>query len=244
MSGSTSSLLSSGITNPTLSSTANASIKQAALSATGVASGTTTGAKALSQLSNNYNSFLTLLTTQLKNQDPTSPMDSNTFTTELVQFSSVEQQINTNTSLTSLIQLTQNDGIIQSSALVGHKVALNTTTLPLQNGTAELQFKSPGSQSATVSIYDSKGANVGTSTVQAVAGTNTWTWNGTDGNGNTLPDGSYTAAVNSTDPSGKATALPFSVIGTATGVQKTGTALSLQVGSLTTDFSNVTSVLN
>jgi flagellar basal-body rod modification protein FlgD len=244
MSSGTSSLLSGSVTNPTLSSTANAAIKQAALGATGGATGTTKGTNALSQLSNNYNSFLTLLTTQLKNQDPTSPMDSNTFTTELVQFSSVEQQINTNTSLTQLIQLTQNTGVIQSSSMVGHKVALNTTTLPLQNGTAELQFTATGAQPATISIYDSKGINVGTSTVQSVAGTNTWNWNGTDGNGNTLPDGSYTAAVNSTDASGKSTALPFKVIGTATGVQKTGTTLSLQVGSLTTDFANVTSVLN
>ena len=55
----------------------------------------------LASLSSNFSDFLNLLMTQLKNQDPTSPMDANSFTSELVEFSSVEQQINTNTSLTS-----------------------------------------------------------------------------------------------------------------------------------------------
>ena len=57
----------------------------------------------MSQLSSNFSTFLTLLTTQLKNQDPTAPMDSNQFTQQLVQFSQVEQQIDTNTNLKTLI---------------------------------------------------------------------------------------------------------------------------------------------
>ena len=62
---------------------------------------------ALTALSGNFGDFLKLLMTQLQHQDPTSPLDTNQFTSELVQFSAVEQQINTNTSLTKLIQLTQ-----------------------------------------------------------------------------------------------------------------------------------------
>src|SRR5579864_9548824 len=67
------------------------------------ANGTTSTQDAMSQLSGNFSTFLTLLTTQLKNQDPTSPMDSNEFTQQLVEFSQVEQQINTNTNLNTLI---------------------------------------------------------------------------------------------------------------------------------------------
>ena len=63
------------------------------------ASGSDPG-KALATLSGNFQNFLQMLMTQLKNQDPTSPMDTNQFTTELVQFSSVEQQISTNSNLT------------------------------------------------------------------------------------------------------------------------------------------------
>ena len=102
MSGSISSLTSSA-TN--LTSAASAGVSAAASTAA-------TGTNALTTLSNNFNDFLSLLTTQLKNQDPSTPMDSNTFTSELVQFSSVEQQITTNSSLTSLIQATQGSEVI------------------------------------------------------------------------------------------------------------------------------------
>jgi flagellar basal-body rod modification protein FlgD len=73
---------------------------------------------AASQLAGNFNEFLQLLTTQLQNQDPLSPLDPNQFTQELVQFSSVEQQIQTNQSLTTLISLQQNAQV--TSALARH----------------------------------------------------------------------------------------------------------------------------
>src|SRR5450755_3104011 len=94
----------------------------------------------LSSLSSNFGEFLGLLMTQLKNQDPTSPMDANSFTTELVQFSGVEQQINTNSSLTQLIQLTQAADVTQSSALLGKHVTVQSTAIPLQNGSGTLNF--------------------------------------------------------------------------------------------------------
>ena len=78
-----------------------------------------TGSAALNSLSANFGDFLKLLMTQLQNQDPTSPLDTNQFTSELVQFSSVEQQINTNTSLTQLIQLTQAGEVMQASSMTG-----------------------------------------------------------------------------------------------------------------------------
>ena len=86
-------------------------------------------------LSSNFNDFLSMLMTQLQNQDPTSPMDTNQFTSELVQFSSVEQQINTNTSLTQLIQLTQAGEVMQASAMTGKQVTVSSDHVPLQNGT-------------------------------------------------------------------------------------------------------------
>src|SRR5665213_245839 len=93
---------------------------------------TAQSANPLASLSSNFGDFLSMLMTQLKNQDPTSPMDANSFTSELVQFSSVEQQINTNTSLTQLIQLTQAADVTQSSALLGKQVTVQSTQMPLQ----------------------------------------------------------------------------------------------------------------
>src|SRR3954451_14426164 len=89
------------------------------------ASSTTTGATnqpdAIKQLSGNFSTFLTLLTSQLKNQDPTSPMDSNTFTQQLVMYSQVEQQIDTNDNLKTLIgQGTSNAASLTAGYLGKH----------------------------------------------------------------------------------------------------------------------------
>ncbi len=241
MSGSISSSLTSGLTSPSLSSSALAAANQAPTAAAAAAS---TGTTAIGSLTSNYSTFLNMLMTQLKNQDPTSPMDANSFTTELVQFSSVEQQINTNTSLTQLIQLTQTGSMLQSSSLVGKSVLVSGTDMPVQNGAGQVQFTATTAGPATVAVYNSAGTELGQSTVTATQGVNNWSWNAKDGNGNSQPDGAYKVVVTSTDATGASTTLPVNVIGTATGIVKNGTDLQLQLGSVTTEFSNVQSVLN
>src|SRR5712675_2430466 len=91
----------------------------AAAAAAATPSGAVTAQKSLST---NFNTFLTLLTTQLKNQDPLAPMDSNQFTQQLVQFSQVEQQINANKNLESLISLTKARGAIDAVSYLGKKL--------------------------------------------------------------------------------------------------------------------------
>src|SRR3954467_13298036 len=85
---------------------------------------TTAVPNATAQLSSNFDTFLQLLTTQLKNQDPTSPMDSNQFTQQLVQFSQVEQQINTNDNLKTLIGQGASQAGTFASAYLGKKVSV------------------------------------------------------------------------------------------------------------------------
>src|SRR5215469_8865250 len=100
------------------------------------ANGTQSSSNALNQLSGNFSTFLTLLTTQLKNQDPTSPMDSNQFTQQLVEFSQVEQQINTNSNLNTLITQGQTQiGAIATSYL-GKGVSITNGNASLSNGVA------------------------------------------------------------------------------------------------------------
>ena len=194
----------------------------------------------LASLSSNFGDFLNLLMTQLQNQDPSSPMDANSFTSELVEFTSVEQQINTNTSLTQLIQLTQAEDTIQSSAVLGKQVTATSSQLSLQNGTATLDITAPSAEPVSITIQDSAGDTVAQSTLNATQGANVWTWNGANGSGQTEPDGAYNVTV--TDGSGNA--VPFSVVGTATGVTTQNSAISLQMGSLSIPFSDVTSVGN
>ncbi len=201
-------------------------------------------ANTLASLSSNFNDFLSMLMTQLKNQDPTSPMDTNQFTSELVQFSSVEQQINTNTSLTQLIQLTQGGEVMQASAMTGKQVTASSDHVPLQNGTGTIQFSTTTAQPVDISIFDANGAKLSDSMLMSSAGTNTWTWNGTDGSGRTVPDGSYKFAVTGANADGTTTALPGSVIGKATGVLSQSTGMQLELGALSIGFSQVQSVGN
>jgi flagellar basal-body rod modification protein FlgD len=169
-------------------------------------------------------------------------MDSSQFTTELVQFSGVEQQINTNTNLAQLVSLTQAGNITQASSMLGATVSATSTQLPLQNGSAGLSFTAPSAEPVTIAITDANGDNLYDASVNASAGANDWTWNGTDSSGQTLPDGAYNVAVTSTAADGTATALPFTVSGTATSVDSQSNNLMLNLGAVSVPFTAITSV--
>jgi flagellar basal-body rod modification protein FlgD len=216
---------------------------------TSAASGTTsasaiaqTGTAALEGLSTNFSTFLTMLMTQLQNQDPTSPLDSSQFTSELVQFSSVEQQINTNTNLTQLIQLTQASQVEQSSALLNKPATVTSSQLSLQSGTSTINFNTTTAEPISISVVNASGTQVAGATATSTAGSNTWTWNGQTSSGRTLPDGAYTVTVNTVGSSGTAAAVPFTVTGTVTGVENIGGVVQLQMGGLTVPFTAVQSV--
>jgi len=203
-----------------------------------------TGSVATSSLDGNFNTFLNMLMTQLKNQDPTSPMDTNQFTSELVQFSSVEQQIQTNTSLTSLIQLTQGSEVIQGSSLVGKQVTVQSTQIPLQSSKGTVNITSPAAEPVSISISNSAGTDIFDTSVTTVAGNNTFSWNGTNNSGQTVPDGLYTLVATGSNVGGGTSTLPFTVTGTATGVTSSNNTVNLQLGSLSVPFGAVTSVGN
>jgi flagellar basal-body rod modification protein FlgD len=231
-------LNTTGTTVPGTSATAATSAASSGSSTTS-ATGSTS---ALGALSTNYNDFLTMLTTQLQNQDPTSPMDSSQFTSELVQFSSVEQQINTNSSLGQLIQLTQAGDLTQASSMLGSQVTATSSQVPLQNGKASLSFTAPSAEPVAIAVYNSTGTQVLDTAINATQGSNTWNWNGQNAAGTTEPDGAYTVAVMGQGSTGTPTALPFTITGTATGVSSTSNAVSLNLGTLSVPFTAVTSV--
>jgi flagellar basal-body rod modification protein FlgD len=203
-----------------------------------------TGTSALGSLTNNFSDFLSLLMTQLQNQDPSSPMDSNQFTSELVQFSSVEQQINTNSDLTQLIQLTQASQIEQSASMIGKPVTVTSNQLSLQNGTAAINFNTSTAEPVGIAVYNGTGAQVQTATLTSTPGANTWTWNGKSAGGTTMPDGPYSVSVVALGINGSAANVPFTVTGTATSVVNNAGTVQVQLGGLTLPFSAVDSVGN
>ena len=169
-------------------------------------------------------------------------MDSSQFTSELVQFSSVEQQINTNSSLTQLIQLTQASQVEQSASMIGKPVTVKSNQLSLQNGTAEIKFNTATAEPVAIAVLNAAGAEVQTATLTSTAGSNSWTWNGKSATGTTMPDGPYKVTVSAAGQGGAASQVPFSVTGTATAVQNNAGTVQVQMGGLTLPFSAVTSV--
>jgi flagellar basal-body rod modification protein FlgD len=226
-------------------SASTATSSGAAGSSSGAATAAQTNQNALTALSGNFTDFLNMLMTQLQNQDPTSPMDTNQFTSELVEFSGVEQQINTNASLTQLIQATQGGEVMQGSQMAGKQISVTSTQIPLQNGTGSVQFTAPTAEPVAIAISNSAGQQVLDTSLVATAGQNTWTWDGTNNNGNQVPDGAYNISVIGANSDGSTTPLTFTVTGTATGVQNSSSnGVQLDLGALTVPFSSIVSVGN
>src|ERR1039458_9919387 len=223
---------------------AAANNKSSASSSSTSAAANAAATNPLVALSSNFSDFLQMLMTQLKNQDSTSPMDTNQFTTELVQFSGVEQQINTNGSLTQLIQLTQAGETMQGTSMTGKQVTVQSTQIPLQKGSGTLNFNDPTAGPVAIAITDASGQQLYGTTLTATAGQNSWSWNGENNQGTQLPDGVYNAAIVSENANGTPSAMPFTVTGPATGVESLSSGMQLELGALTVPFSSVQSVGN
>lgn len=209
----------------------------AAAAAGSTTAATSAGLTNKSQIAGSYSDFLKLLMTQLKNQDPTAPLDTNQFTQQLVQFSSVEQQLNTNTNLTKLIALQEGGQVLQLSALVGKTVQVTSDQVALQGGRGAIQFDAPATGSADIAIYGPSGTKLRDAQVTTAQGTNAWQWDGRDNNGRTLPDGAYTIRVSSAGA-----AVPFTVTGVATAVERGTAGMSLRLGGLSVPLTAVQSV--
>lgn len=194
----------------------------------------------LSSLANNYTTFLTLLTTQLQHQDPSSPMSSDSFTSELVQFAGTEQQVQTNAKLSSLISLNESSQLSSGSQWIGQTASATSTTLPLQNGSASLSFSATQGQTVAIAVSDSSGKIVKTDTGAAASSTNNWTWNGTDNSGTKLADGAYSVSVKTIDSTGTTSDLPFTIKGTVTGVHKGASDLEVEMGRASIPLSSIT----
>jgi len=124
-------------------------------------------------------------------------------------------------------------------------VTVTSDKIPLQNGSGTLNYTTPTAGSVSVVVQDTNGNTLRQVTLKAAQGANTWNWNGADNGGRTLPDGAYTVSVTSGTAGGApATAVPFTVVGTATGVTAQNNSVNLQLGALSVPFSSVNSVAN
>src|ERR1043165_2686605 len=188
---------------------------------------------AMKQLSSNFSTFLTLLTTQLKNQDPTSPMDSNEFTQQLVMYSQVEQQIDTNDNLKTLITQGTSNAASMTTGYLGKKVSVTNGQASLTNGSATWTYNLKATAATTqLSITNANGVTVYTGTGDTASGNNTFTWDGKDINGNQLPDGAYKLSVTAADSAGNTVTSSVASAGTVTQIDMTGATPKLIAGNM------------
>jgi len=158
-----------------------------------------TAAQDASTLSQNMDTFLTLLTTQLKNQDPLSPQDSTQWVTQLVQFSSVEQQIHQRESLEQMLNLQLAWQSSNAVGYIGKTVQAAGDKTYLTNNSASIRYSlDENAGQVTVTIKDANGKMVRelkSPTTPTTAGSHEITWDGKDKDGVALDDGFYTVSV-------------------------------------------------
>ena len=195
------------------------------------------------RLAGDFNTFLTLLTTQIKNQSPTDPLDTNQMTNQLVQFASVEQQIAMNQNLQRLLTLEQASQLTASAPLIGRNVEVEAEQISLQGGTGTLKLpKNGASQAAQITIRGAGDRIIRQETVQLGSTPRTWSWNGRDAGGLSMPDDAYKVSVTGVGAGGKVETLPFSTIGKVTGAERVGGDLKVLLGQLQVSFDKLRSV--
>jgi len=183
-------------------------------------SGTSSGTDQM--VASNFTTFLQLLTTQLQNQNPLDPLDTNQFTQQLVQFAQVEQQMKSNDQLASLLALEKNAQQTTALAYVGHTVVVDGATTELTSTGATWSFNAPKTATATVTIKDAvTGQSAYTGTFGVTAGDQKFTWDGKGTDGKQWPAGNYTMSITAVDASQQAVNISTEIQAVVTSVDMT-----------------------
>lgn len=161
----------------------------------------------------NYDLFLSILTTQIQNQDPLNPMDSGEYTSQLVQYSSVEQSIQTNKNLEQMIDLLSGNQSAAYVSYLGSEVKAAGGTAMMSDGQVSWAYNVSEDAEGTVEILNENGSVVYTGDIRLNAGGGTYTWDGeTSGSGTALP-GAYTIKLDVKDSAGNAEPATIEVTG-------------------------------
>ncbi len=194
-------------------------------------------------LASDQQTFFTLLTAQLRNQDPLSPLDTNQFTQQLVAMTGVQQQIVANQLLQQLVD--GRSGIGDPVGLIGKTVTADSSQAPLAAGKADWVYSldAPASK-AMLQVYDSTGRLVWSSqTGPLAAGEQALTWDGKDALGNQRPDGGvYTLKVTATGADGETISSKIHRRGLATSIIQDNGQTYVDIGGVRVLTSQVNTV--
>ncbi|HMK01212.1 MAG TPA: flagellar hook capping FlgD N-terminal domain-containing protein, partial [Reyranella sp.] len=189
-------------------------------SSTSSTASTATGADS-TMIASNFTTFLQLLTTQLKNQNPLDPLDTNQFTQQLVQFAQVEQQMKSNDQLATLVSMDKTAQQTTALAYVGANVVVDGSTGNVTNGKGNWSFNVTKPATATVVIKDSTGQTAYTGSFAVNPGTQNFQWDGKGNDGRQWPDGNYTLSATAVDASKNTVAISTEVHATVDSVDLT-----------------------
>ncbi|MCB9979368.1 MAG: flagellar hook capping family protein [Rhodospirillales bacterium] len=199
---------------------------------------TTTG---VASLAKDFDQFLTLLTTQLQNQDPLSPMDTNQFTQQLVSFAGVEQQINSNQKLDSLVQMQLSNAFSASLGYVGLDVSYLSNEIAYDGTTpATINYALESTaRTVTVNILDESGSLVYSGPGKTVSGKNAFVWDGKSTGGAPLPEGTYTVRIDALDDTDGIVGSSTVVSGRVRGVETQQGIIHLLIGERAVPMANI-----
>jgi flagellar basal-body rod modification protein FlgD len=194
-------------------------------------------------IAGNFQTFLTLLTTQLQNQNPLDPLDTNQFTQQLVEFAGVEQQLKTNDSLSTLVSIQQTAQATQALQFVGKNAVVAGNTAALTNSQATWEVNVPTASTVNITISNSAGQAVYSNSFAANAGNNQpFTWNGQGNDGTQWPDGNYTMTATAKDSNGNTVGITTQVGGTVSSVDLTQTPPLLTINGQTYTVSQIKAI--
>ena len=212
---------------------------------TSTSSSTNSSLNSSLNIAGNFQSFLTLLTTQLQNQNPLDPLDTNQFTQQLVEFAGVEQQLKTNDSLSSLVNLEQTAQSTQALSFVGKTAVVNGSTTALTNSQATWNLNIPSNCTLNLSIANSTGQTVYTGSFSASAGNDQpFNWNGKGNDGTQWPAGQYTLTATATDSSGNSVGVTTSNQGVVSSVDLTKSPPLLTINGQSYTINQIQSIVN
>ncbi|NCO02782.1 MAG: flagellar hook assembly protein FlgD [Alphaproteobacteria bacterium] len=193
------------------------------------------------QLAEDFDQFLQLLTTQLQNQDPLSPMDSTEFTNQIVQFSQVEQSINTNQKLDSLLALQVGGAASSALGYVGLDVSYISAELPF-NGTdpIDIRYSLDGNAfQSRINIFDENNTLVFTQDAEITDGVHDFRWDGRNQIGQSLPEGTYVITVDAFDAEDKKVPTETVVRGRVKGIEAQDGVVFALVGERAVPIPNI-----
>lgn len=189
---------------------------------------TTTGSTATTatgvdnqMIASNFTTFLQLLTTQLKNQNPLDPLDTNQFTQQLVQFAQVEQQMKSNDQLAALVSMDKAAQQTTALAYVGANVVVDGATTNVADGKGTWSFNVTKPATATVTIKDSTGQTAYSGTFAVNPGNQSFSWDGRGNDGKQWPDGNYTLSATAVDANKQSVGISTEVTATVDSVDLT-----------------------